>query len=162
MSAVLFGKLPAHGDFVVRGLEADARAVLDDWLSASLVDAREALGTAFEDRYDRAPPWRFLGSRAGALAPSQDAAGRRYPVLLFVGGTEPVLAEACELLLYDAIAQSWTADRLLEAAASLDAGGNAPPEAPRWWTAGGEGFAPVVIDGERPASLLAAMLGDAA
>ena len=46
---ILFGKLPAHGDFVARGIDAAGRAELDDWLSASLADARAALGEAFAE-----------------------------------------------------------------------------------------------------------------
>ena len=43
----LFGKLPAHGDFVARGLTPDAQAAWDDWASAGLERAMSELGEAF-------------------------------------------------------------------------------------------------------------------
>jgi type VI secretion system protein ImpM len=82
-SARLFGKLPAHGDFVARGLGAAEREALDAWLSAEMLAAREALGSDFENRYDRAPPWRFAGpDGTGVLVASVDGVGRRFPLYL--------------------------------------------------------------------------------
>lgn len=168
MKAMLFGKLPAHGDFVSRGLGVAERDALDAWLAASLQEAREALGDRFEARYDAAPAWRFIepdgeALTAGALAPSVDAAGRRYPVYLAMAGVEadtaPAAAEVCEDLLYDAFGQGWDADQLHAAAEravlSVKAEGEA---APRWWTLGGEDFAPAGIPGPRPAMLLREVL----
>jgi type VI secretion system protein ImpM len=87
-----FGKLPAHGDFVSRGLAADEREAWDAWSSAGLETARAALGGAFESRHDAAPPVRFAfgpggfgpGWSTGALTPSIDATGRRFIVVLGV------------------------------------------------------------------------------
>ena len=159
---VLFGKLPAHGDFVTRGIAMAERDALDAWLSASLAQARTTAGEAFADRYDRAPPWRCTtiveGARvAGALTPSQDGAGRRYPVLLALrdGGEEA--AAACEALLYDAIAGGWSADVLVDRADTLTIADDAA-DAPRWWTLGGDGFAAAALPGDRPAALLSAMM----
>lgn len=153
----LFGKLPAHGDFVARGLAADERDRLDAWLSASLAGARDALGPAWEDRFDRAPPWRCVaGGSAGAICASQDAAGRRFPLLLRVAGVADAAA-VCEDLLYRALGEGWTADRLAEEAAAIGEG--AADAAPRWWTEGGEGFPPAALDGDHPPTLLSAMLG---
>jgi len=88
--AFAFGKLPTHGDFVARGLSPDEREAWDAWSSASLEQARTDLGEGFEVRHDQAPPVRFVfgpgrfgaGWRAGALAPSIDAAGRRFVIVL--------------------------------------------------------------------------------
>ena len=142
MTAWVFGKLPAHGDFVARGIGPTDSAALDDWLSASLLAARERYGDAFADRFDAAQPWRAEGDGvAGAVAASQDAAGRRFPVLLLGDA-----AAACEDLLYAAITEGWTADQLTEAA-----GAPAGPVS-RWY-----GKA-AVLEGAHPADLLTAML----
>ncbi|WP_260598951.1 type VI secretion system-associated protein TagF [Sphingomonas endolithica] len=155
---LLFGKLPAHGDFVSRGWAPDERDALDSWLSASLVAAKESAGEAFDERYENAPPWRFVTSTmAGALAPSQDAAGRRFPLLLAVGGGGEDAAEACETLLYEAIGGGWTADQLVDRAAVLADTTEDQGES-RWWTLGGEGFAAATLSRERPDDLIATML----
>ena len=159
MSAALFGKLPAHGDFVARGLDADTRDALDLWLSASLGAARDVLGAGFDEAYPLAPPWRFVGeARAGALAASQDAAERRFPLLLLVSGIEETrlddAAARCEALLYEAIGGGWTADELHARASALtpDPGKSI---APRWWCADADAL---VRPGDRPPDLLHAML----
>jgi len=85
--ARIFGKLPAHGDFVARGIGAAEREALDAWLSGEMLAARAALGGDFEERYDRAPPWRFAGpDGAGVLVASVDGVGRRFPLYLALGG----------------------------------------------------------------------------
>ncbi|MFV0623292.1 type VI secretion system-associated protein TagF [Sphingomonas sp. ac-8] len=147
MSARLFGKLPAHGDFVARGLSFAERDALDAWLSASLSAARETYGDAFEERFDTAVPWQCEGEGvAGAIAASQDAAGRRYPVLLLCAG-EPQAAARCEDLLYAAIGEGWSADRL---AAET---GPAPTGTASLWRQGTR-----ERTGAEPADLLTAML----
>jgi type VI secretion system protein ImpM len=156
-AALIFGKMPAHGDFVARGWSGAERDALDAWLSASLAEAGASFGADFEVRFDSAPPWR-CAVPAGAMAASQDGAGRRFPLFVALRGRVGEAASAqCEELLYAAIGQRWDVDRL---AATLD--GVAPDEdgdaEPRWWTEGGEGFAPKALDGERPPHLLTAML----
>lgn len=95
--AFLFGKLPAHGDFVRRGLEDAGEAAWDDWASAALDARRTALGPDFEDAHGYALPWRFVlapgglsgpGWSAGALMASIDSAGRRFVVALGVRGLD--------------------------------------------------------------------------
>lgn len=147
MSAWVFGKLPAHGDFVARGMPAAEREALDAWLSTSLMAARAHYGDAFDARFDAAQPWRADGDGvAGAIAASQDASGRRYPVLLLCEASDRDAA-GCETLLYDAITQGWSVDDLAQAA------GAAPGGAPaRWYAADAE------LPGARPPELLASML----
>lgn len=148
MSALVFGKLPAHGDFVVRGVKAATRTTLDDWLSASLADAREALGEAFAERFDHALPWRCTGPGVvGAIAASQDAVGRRFPVLLLAGDSGNGTAH-CEDLLYRAIGEGWDADTLAAAGGDLPEG-----DVDSWFGRDGSRR-----DGARPADLIMAML----
>ncbi len=147
MSALVFGKLPAHGDFVGRGLDAATRVALDDWLSAALLAARDALGVDFANRFDAAQPWRCAGDGvAGAIAASQDAAGRRYPIL-FLADAAAHDPAGCEELLRAAIVEGWEVDRLAAAAP--------PPRGSvaRWYAGDGR-----VLDGERPEGLLREML----
>ncbi|WP_182466828.1 type VI secretion system-associated protein TagF [Sphingomonas gilva] len=167
-SAAIFGKLPAHGDFIARGFAPDVRDALDDWLSTSMADAREALGDAFEDAFDSAPPWRFAweeagGWVAGAIAPSVDGVGRRYPILaqVAVAGREQARdgAAHCEAAIYDAFGEGWNADRLQAAV------GKAPalweddwPGHAGWWTMGSEDREAATLAGERPDLLIRAML----
>lgn len=151
MSGIVFGKLPAHGDFVARGLRSDERDALDAWLSAALIAARETWGNAFDDRYDHALPMRYEGEAvSGTLAASQDAAGRRYPVLA-LGATGE--GERIESLLYDAIADGWDADRLADAIGAPP--GGVPPfrGSERWYRDGGP-----MLSGEAPGDLLVEML----
>lgn len=147
MSAWVFGKLPAHGDFVARGIAAADRAAFDDWLSASLLAARDTHGDAFADRFDMAQPWRAEGAGvAGAIAASQDAAGRRYPVLLLADRAARAPAD-CEELLRSAIIGGWDVDRLAASAPSPRG------HVARWYGADGRS-----LSGERPATLLGEML----
>lgn len=146
------------------------RDVLDRWLSRSLADAREALGDGFAERYDRAPPWRRIvpdaegqSCEAGALVPSIDAAGRRFPIYLAMievarEGAEGA-SEACETLLYNAFEAGWDVEALADAAAAaIPAAGTPYSGAARWWTLGGEGFAPASVDGECPVGLMLEVL----
>lgn len=147
MTAWVFGKLPAHGDFVARGMTAEDRAALDTWLSVSLLDAREAYGADFADRFDAAQPWRAEGDGvAGAIAASQDAVGRRFPLLLLADAAALDPA-ACEELLRSAIMEGWDVDRLAMAAARPSG------EVQRWLGKDGR-----ILTGERPVDLVRAML----
>lgn len=166
--ALLFGKLPAHGDFVARGMDVDERDALDLYLAASLADARAAFEDAFHDLYEEAPPWRFAwadpaGWTAGAMALSVDGVGRRYPILAARAGLagEQVehAADLVEGLLYDALEGGWGADRLC---AAIDAAVPGPLTAWQggegWWTLGGERFIETALSGARPAGLMTAVL----
>ena len=103
LSVFAFGKLPAHGDFVARGLGASERDAWDAWASDSLERARRDLGEAFEAEHDQAPPWRFAFGPgrfaqtwvAGALTPSIDRGGRRFVIVAWARGADgPAAARA--------------------------------------------------------------------
>lgn len=86
---MLFGKLPACGDFVMRGLLPQRQAEWDRWATSELAAAREALGAAFETAHDAAPPLAFRCAEDGGVyvvAPSIDGVGRRF--VLMAGLTE--------------------------------------------------------------------------
>jgi len=86
----LFGKLPAHGDFVRRCLPRGFVEPWDAWLSRGMEAARAALGEGWEAAWEAAPPWRFrlapgaCGPQAamGVLVTSADQVGRRFPLTL--------------------------------------------------------------------------------
>ena len=146
MTAWVFGKLPAHGDFVARGMDAAMRTMLDGWLAGAMEAARTRYPDDFAQRFDAAQPWQAEGyGVSGAVAASQDAVGRRFPLLLLTDGDRHDPA-TCEELLYAAITEGWDADRLAEA-------GAAPRGAvARWFGADGS------LDGARPVDLIAGML----
>jgi type VI secretion system protein ImpM len=173
---ILFGKLPSRGDFLVRGLDPARRAAWDRWVCEGLDCARRGLGAGFEAAYGTAPPLCFvLGPgrfgtewRAGMVAPSVDAAGRLFPLVLAADGLSAgaaaaagrEIAERLEEVGRQAIAGGLEADRAVEAGkgalAPMDARADGAPE-PRWWTRGGEGHAPHVIEGgESPDVLIRA------
>ena len=86
----LFGKLPAHGDFVRRALPRSFVAPWDAWLSEGMAAARAAFGEGWDDAWDHAPAWRFRlapgacgpDAAVGVMLPSADMVGRRFPLTL--------------------------------------------------------------------------------
>lgn len=86
----LFGKLPAHGDFVRRVLPRSFVAPWDAWLSEGMAAARAQLGEGWEAAWEAAPPWRFRLSPGacgpdaafGVLVTSADTVGRLFPLTL--------------------------------------------------------------------------------
>lgn len=157
--ARLFGKLPAHGDFVARGLGVAERDALDAWLSREMLAARAALGADFEDLYDRVPPWRFAGpDGAGVLVASVDGVGRRFPLYLALAGASENAAGQVEDLVYRAFGENWDSDALAAEIGRIAFSVETAPSSARWWTLGGEGFAPAEMHGDRPEGLLANML----
>jgi type VI secretion system protein ImpM len=89
----LFGKLPAHGDFIRRGLPGAFLDPWDAWLSAAMLAMEAETLTAGDDWplvWASAPALRFhlppgaCGplAAAGVLLPSMDSVGRRFPLTL--------------------------------------------------------------------------------
>ncbi len=149
----LHGKLPAHGDFVRRGLPSSFCGPWDAWLQAGLAAAMQQFGEAWPQVWLAAPAWRFAlpagacgpGPVAGVMLASTDSVGRRFPLTLACVGADSgavawpaewfALLEGAALAGRDA---RLDADALLAAMPrpALDAG-EAIPEA-GWWTAGTE------------------------
>lgn len=163
VTAMVFGKLPAHGDFVARGIAPDVQAEIDGWLAQEMARARTVHGAAFERLFDHAPVWRFAWAQgasgwSGAMSPSTDRIGRRYPVIAGVvaGGNQAALA--CEDQLYAALVEQWSVDTLHDAIKAIPTDSANAPVSSRWWTEGNDDFAPASLDGDRPADLIATML----
>ena len=84
----LFGKLPAHGDFVMRDLPAGFVNAWDEWLQHYIAGSKEQLGESWLNTYLTSPIWRFVFSDgvldkncwAGVMLPSVDRVGRYYPL----------------------------------------------------------------------------------
>jgi type VI secretion system ImpM family protein len=164
----LFGKLPAHGDFIGRGLAPALREALDDWLSTGLAQARARFAD-FDERYRLAPPWHFVDRdgegrwSGGALCLSVDAVGRRFPVLLAAPAEGPDEAEAVARAaletVFSALGEGWEAARLHEAlgALALDPwDGDRPTQAV--WAIEAEDGTRIEAEGRFPAGLIERML----
>lgn len=115
-----FGKLPHLGDFASRRLPDEFIHAWDDWLQHGLVAARADLGDEWLDRTMPASLRRFwlgpgvLGSSgwAGALMPSRDRVGRRFPLTFALP-----MGRAARGLAAALAAREWF--RALDAVASL-------------------------------------------
>ena len=162
----MFGKLPALGDFMSRGLDFAHRDALDHWLSGEMEAARTALGDGFDDRYFGAPAWFFVDRdpdgqwSGGALCASVDAAGRKFPVMAAAPAKDVAealaLAGGCLDALHSAFAQGLDADGLQSLAL---APGEVPWQAdgPAWALVGEQGPA-VVLPGRFPAGIVTTMM----
>ena len=161
----LFGKLPAQGDFVSRGIDHAFRDRLDHWLSHEMEAARAAFPD-FEQRYVHAPAWNFVdhdgqaGWSGGALCASVDRVGRRFPLMLAAPAADAAAAvaisAACLGALHEAFVAGWDADSL-HAAPLLP--GELPwnPVGTEWALVGEDG--PAYAVGQRfPEGIVSAML----
>lgn len=83
----VFGKLPAHGDFIYRDLPTHFINIWDQWLQGFVGSSKEQIGDQWLDVYMTSPIWRFVlsegvidnNSWAGILLPSVDRVGRYFP-----------------------------------------------------------------------------------
>lgn len=164
----LFGKLPAHGDFVSRGLDPVVRDSFDLWMSDEIARARARFGDEFEARYDTAPAVRFALPTeeghwdGGALCASMDSAGRRFPVLIARSASEPLEACAsarlCEDLIYGAFGEGWNADTVVQNAAKSAIAIDGAPAPSAWWIVADNDIIPVKATGHRPVGLMEQLL----
>jgi len=84
-----YGKLPARGDFVGRGLPPRWRRDWDGWLQRGIaLAAGTSDDAALRDRLGAFAPWRYLALPApgevwcGIVVPSHDRVGRAFPLTL--------------------------------------------------------------------------------
>lgn len=127
LAAGLYGKLPAHGDFVWRGWPDALVARLDAWLTAGVASLRASLGEGgFADAMTHAPLWHcWLALDAdvavhGLITPTVDSAGRLFMLLAGVAGPPPLVwavasqhpgfAGAAEALAFEALSGNHDAD----------------------------------------------------
>lgn len=127
-----FGKHPAHGDFVSRGMPDTLRDRMQDWLDGALGAWRMALGEGWADAFDSAPMVRFWigaqvmgGGLSGIMVPSHDKVGRRYPLIVAIGGINIPPPLEPEQVLHDALA-----DQIPAVLANPDLGSEITPAAP--------------------------------
>jgi type VI secretion system ImpM family protein len=165
--AWLFGKIPAHGDFISRGLPPALHEALDLWLSAELAGARTRFAD-FDHRYQSAAPWHFVDRdpagawSGGALCPSVDAVGRRFPILVAapaVGAAEAeAVARAALELVFAALGEAWDAGRLHAALSEIAAipAESAPAQAV--WAIEAEDGTRIEMPGRFPQGLVERML----
>jgi type VI secretion system protein ImpM len=89
----LFGKHPAFGDFIGRGVPPALQSALEAWLGPTLAQVAAERGDTFADFFDHMPPLAFwIGAQVlaesegwtvrGVVLPSCDRVGRRYPLAL--------------------------------------------------------------------------------
>jgi type VI secretion system protein ImpM len=139
MSAGLFGKLPAKRDFIGTNASRRFLEAWEPWLQAAVATSKQMLGDAWIDTYNRAPIWRYwLGSdfcgeaMIGAFMPSVDGVGRSFPLAIFVGEGDALLAppelepngawfEAAEAVLLAALEPGATLELIAERVAGLPA-----------------------------------------
>jgi len=110
-----YGKLPARGDFVGRGLPPRWRGDWDGWLQRGLALAATTLDRAeLRERLAAFAPWRYLALPApgeiwcGIIAPSHDRVGRAFPLTLaerFTAPASPAESAARLASLLDAAAE---------------------------------------------------------
>jgi len=140
-SPMIFGKLPSHGDFIARGLNGSEREELDRWLSSSMAEARERFGAGFADAFDAALPSLFAWDEgswtAGAMAPSIDSAGRRFPLIVALRGLDRSMvraaSERCEEVIFAAVAECWITDRLADELSSVAIAPGSSDVDEGWW-----------------------------
>ena len=147
MGVGFFGKLPAAGDFVARGIPAEVRRALDLWLTAYIAEA------AANARHWPVGGVRAVVTLAGApwllvIEPSEDAVGRSYPLTACVPlnaadrASADVWADAALAVLLDALENHASADALRDALAQTapPQSGGTPLTAPLiWWDRNAEG-----------------------
>ncbi|ROS00039.1 type VI secretion system protein ImpM [Sinobacterium caligoides] len=110
MTTGIYGKLPAHGDFIDRRLSHEFRTSWDCWLRRCIAVSREQLGEHWLPSYLNSPVWRFCLSSgvidrhvwAGIVIPSVDSIGRYFPFSIVKEFPE---ATNCFELYYDL--QEW-------------------------------------------------------
>ena len=117
-----YGKIPARGDFLRKGLSPGFIQPWDEWEQQFLLTGRETLSQRWQEAYFSAPIWRFAvkpglcgpSAAAGVIMPSVDSVGRQFPLTLAI---ESDLPEAWDV--YVSAARCF--ERLEEAAlATLD------------------------------------------
>ena len=166
-----WGKLPARGDFVGRGLPPRWRAEWDDWLQRGLGLAASSIdGDALRERLAGFTPWRYLAVPAegdawcGILVPSHDRVGRAFPLTLAERVVAPVSPAACAARLASLLGAVAQDPEALEAAVAAlppcagagDASAGTWPASPAslWWPLAAMDDADALVTGWPPQPVL--------
>lgn len=143
-----YGKLPARGDFVGRGLPARWRRDWDAWLQRGIALAATALDdTALRERLRAFAPWRYLALPApgevwcGIIVASHDRVGRAFPLTLAERLAAPASPHESAARLASLLASATEGPEALEAAIAA-----LPPRSE-------QGFTPAAAWPPQPASL---------
>lgn len=139
MQVGLYGKLPAHGDFIFRNLNPEFITLWDEWLQHYISGSREQIGDSWLDIYLTSPIWRFVFSPgvidekvwAGLMMPSVDRVGRYFPISIvkpLAKSVSPVNVltrhtawfEQLEDQCLKALNDEMDADGLIQAASQID------------------------------------------
>lgn len=109
----LYGKLPAHGDFISRGMDQQSEAAVDASLTRCVEDAQTRWAAEFRDTYLSAQPWLFSSENGSAIViPSIDKVGRIFP--LYVAVLKSIVLQSLYDAAIEAISEARNADSLLE------------------------------------------------
>ena len=168
-----FGKLPARGDFVRRGLPRGFAEPWDGWLSGLIGASKAAAGGAWLPAFLEAPVWRFAlpaghcgkQAAAGLMLPSVDRVGRYFPLTFAaVGDGAPAEAwlDRCEAAGRAALEQDLDPDAVMAMLGVPDLQkAGAPNGFAEWWTEGGPRVGPsrMAMAGLPDAAAFARMLG---
>lgn len=90
LSIGIFGKIPAHGDFIERHIPRSFLTPWDEWLQRGISSSKELLGEQWLEIYLTSPIWRFAASPGvldrstwvGIMVPSVDSVGRYFPLTI--------------------------------------------------------------------------------
>jgi len=154
--AGFFGKIPARGDFVQRGLPQAFVVGWDGWMSRVLAASRDELGGGWLPAWMEAPVWKFHlapgvcspDAVLGVFMPSVDSVGRHFPLTLArpCGASAAVPAQASAWLaameaagiaaLEEDLNPDQLSERLRDQVPVLDKLPDLPQAACRWWTIG--------------------------
>ena len=99
-----YGKLPAHGDFILREIPQSFVDGWDNWLQHALVSTQQQLSDQWLNYYMETPIWRFALSQGaidehqwvGIVFPSVDKVGRYFPFAIVA--ELPLTRQPCEFL----------------------------------------------------------------
>ena len=130
----LYGKLPAHGDFISRGFDQLSESAIDASLTQCLEDAQMHWAARFRETYLSAQPWLFASENGSAIViPSIDKVGRIFP--LYVAVLKSIVLQSLYDATIDAISKDKDADSLLETLEDATEVRTHSPEEPegRWF-----------------------------
>lgn len=125
----LYGKLPAHGDFISRGMDRKQETAIDACLTKTLEIAQDKWGADFEEIYFAAQPWLFASDTGTAIIiPSIDKVGRKFP--LYLASLKAIVLQFLYDATIEAISENHEADRLLQTLSNAPTREHASPDEP--------------------------------